>query len=808
MSPGTPSVLSNSFFTRNRDSGSGFSELSQVIAVRISARPALELIRELQIASRDSKNNRSKILKLLEDLSIYFAVEALNEEKFNSASVIGKNLSATMSAFLSQIIQLFELDERKNTPYLHYFISDINLNPEDKHNLALVMKREYATRVTLYQKAYALRSLSRLCRLNRTPAEFSTLTEILNDVMKNFGQPESIAVKRNLKSLLGVTDKDKTEKLFLLRTALQTFKDFVHDPNVYQPYMAEVFNAARNRDGETARDAIVLLSSIASRTGKHNESFSSILPHFVITRNALMAGALTNQISHPVSVFDLSKFNQNDLKKNTLLPCSNPEHVFARFHLARICAHAIDLPRSGFFNEEEQSLGEDTAGGPKFKETLNYLLHDEELTVFFEAVKTASQRSFEYFTDKDVYQQTQMILDHVVSRICSSLKKGKPQIQLHAACRAAGFLSTSFSLFLSRVESSDSTTSRGDVAILKNTMRRLYQKVEDVGLGYDCTFVRLAAYKCLVWREDEIEGIIDRLKIEIKNNETLIPFHLHEIMSAMLSFAKEQPRIFKHFEEVCSYICITIPERVDTEMLIGMFSSLIPTKSRTREQNEMISSFLTMIFRILDDSLTGSKQSLELSLTLYEFLGEYANKICDEPSLTERNILNTNHDPELKKLKPNEVFKRDELWDIMVGSVKSIVLRFMHSTLYNTPQIRVACLDGLTKIAFRSLDPVRLYIYQFFSSLTQSDDFGISSHCSDVTQLLDELYHLQQHFVKLTTNENVSDRDLVYFFDTHEQIKEKISFFCRFAPSFLPLGLPTKTYLARGFNAKKREMSM
>jgi hypothetical protein len=211
-----------------------------------------------------------------------------------------------------------------------------------------------------------------------------------------------------------------------------------------------------------------------------------------------------------------------------------------------------------------------------------------------------------------------------------------------------------------------------------------------------------------------------------------------------------------------------------------------------------------MIFRILDQAWNGSKHCQQLSLFLYTFLGEYANRICDEPATVEKNVTDSNYDPELKKLRPTEIFVRNELWDIMIPSMKSIILRLMHSAMYNTPQVRVACIDSLSKMAFRSLDPIRLYIYQFLSQLIDQDHFGISTTCSNIVQLLDELYALQQDFIKIATTENVPDIQLAEFFDHHEQVKEKIAFYCRFPPSFLPLGLASKSFLAKGFNIKKK----
>jgi hypothetical protein len=291
------------------------------------------------------------------------------------------------------------------------------------------------------------------------------------------------------------------EKLFLYRTGLQAIKNYSHDQRLWQPFLDAILNGARNRDSDTSRDAIVLLSIIFAKNQQQLKSFGSLLPPFTIAKST---GGTTNA-PNPYAQLD----TKSD-KKTTLLPCANPENVFARFYLVRICSEAVNPSEE----DEQVDFG-------KFKTTLNYLLHDEELLVFFEAIKTASNKQFEYFLDKDVHQQN-FILDFVVTRICSSLRKDKPQIQLHAACRAATFLSSSFAKYLTRVSPRNT-----DLVIVKNIMHRLYQRVEETGLGYDCGFVRLAAYKCLLWREESHELIMNRLKKEVLNNLAWMPFHLH-----------------------------------------------------------------------------------------------------------------------------------------------------------------------------------------------------------------------------------------------------------------------------------------
>jgi hypothetical protein len=128
----------------------------------------------------------------------------------------------------------------------------------------MILKKEYTSKSSLYQRAYALQTLDRLCRTNTNQAEFTVLIDLVTDVMKTFGQSESIAQKRNLKSLLGVTDKEKLEKLFLFRTGLEAIKNYSHDNRLSQSFLPAIFNAARNRDPDTARDAFLEIDLMRS----------------------------------------------------------------------------------------------------------------------------------------------------------------------------------------------------------------------------------------------------------------------------------------------------------------------------------------------------------------------------------------------------------------------------------------------------------------------------------------------------------------------------------------------------------------
>jgi hypothetical protein len=114
QSPTTPAfeqgALSARKHSTDQNSGEAANPFASTICSTVNARLMQRLvadqIRELQSLVKDARNNRSKILKVLEDLTIYFATETFNDERhqFASASVSGKSLSATMYAFFSSLV--------------------------------------------------------------------------------------------------------------------------------------------------------------------------------------------------------------------------------------------------------------------------------------------------------------------------------------------------------------------------------------------------------------------------------------------------------------------------------------------------------------------------------------------------------------------------------------------------------------------------------------------------------------------------------------------------------------------------------
>jgi hypothetical protein len=304
----------------------------------------------------------------------------------------------------------------------------------------------------------------------------------------------------------------------------------------------------------------------------------------------------------------------------------------------------------------------------------------------------------------------------------------------------------------------------------------------------------------MLWAEPSVLGqVINRLKMEIKGVGAWRSFHLHELMLCLLDYSCVNKEVFTQFADFCSFVCVHCPENVDLDLLITVFKQIVDVC----EEKNLKEGFLTMLFNILDECMTGAKESIDLTFSIFNFLGEYANKLTREPSLFPKRILDqTVLNPDMT-LTPEEIRSRSEIYDIQNGAMRSIILRLLNGSMYQTPQIRICCVEALAKIAFRSLDPIRLYVYECLSYLASVENFGVSAQCSNILKVLDELYMLQQAFLRLTTRSS-TQQDILRFFSLHERIKEKIGFYCIFPPSFLPLGPKTKEVLKQGYNLRQQ----
>ncbi|KAG2393159.1 hypothetical protein C9374_009736 [Naegleria lovaniensis] len=782
--------------------------ISPMIQTKLAQRKVLEIIKELDgymAESQDPKKmNGSKISKVLDELTLYFATENMVDEKLPyhvsvSLAIDVDRISSTMTTLVNRLLTLLGVDDRRVVALVHYMLSEINLPRDLREKTLSALKSEFTKSAeNNCVRGYCLRTIDRICRSSfpsrkDAAGHLKDLYEMIQMVVKDLGKENSFSTKKGLISKL-FKDTDKEEKLFLLRTALQIVKNSISDPVLTKGILENVIVCVKNKSPHCSRDASTVIAGLVTISpGPTLFAFSSSIPQFEVNTDKKKP---TKAITH-------SKLKElKDDKKVELFPTMNAQDVFSRFYLARICSSII---KPMVFSSEEAEESEDAPYEQKYIDTLKHLLHDEDLTIFFETVKQVSLRNFKFFLEKDIHQEKSLTLEFVVTRICNSLNKSKPQIQIHAACRATYYLMRCYERFRAILDADPYSSLSQNTPEMKQAnaiFQKLYKKIDSV-LIHDCSFVKFQAFKACIWRLDKVSQVVRRLKMEIKSNVNWMPFHIHELLMTLLEFSKNRPSVFDEFANLCSYICIDLSERVDVDLLIALFKQLIPTKQKDQRQIELTTRFLSMVFTILDECLTGSKESSELAFSILTFLGEYANKICDEPSVHEKE--STEDSGTVNITDPKIIYEQPDTFDIHNAAMKSIILKLIQNTMYNTPQIRTCCLEGLAKIAFRSLDPIRLFVYEFLSYMSQHEYFGVSAKCKSITNVLDEVYLLQQHFVKLTSSKDVTDEAIVAFFDDHERVKEKINFFARSNPAFLPLGNDSRQFLKRAFDVKHQQ---
>lgn len=319
-------------------------------------------------------------------------------------------------------------------------------------------------------------------------------------------------------------------------------------------------------------------------------------------------------------------------------------------------------------------------------------------------------------------------------------------------------------------------------------------------VSHDCAHVKLQTFSALLWSEPRILGeqTVNRIKIEIKSNELWMPFHLHELMCTLFDYACINPSVFTHLTDIIIFVCTKCIDRINVSLMMELFEMMVSVSKKKGFRSQL----LRMLFTILDRCMTGSIVSVNLAFSINSFIGEHANRLASEPSLDKEVVNKEMLNPD-RSMSLQELVSRPEIFDIQNLAMKSIVLRLVHSSMFSAPQIRGCCVEALGKIAFRSLDATRLYVYECLRYLASIEEFGVHAQCANIIEVLDDLFELQQYFLKLRTREHTSE-ELAHFFEVHERTKQKISFYCRFHPSFMPLGPSSRELLNESFAMRKK----
>lgn len=144
----------------------------------------------------------------------------------------------------------------------------------------------------------------------------------------------------------------------------------------------------------------------------------------------------------------------------------------------------------------------------------------------------------------------------MVKRLCNSLSKNKPQIQIHAACKTAHHLLMAFAKFTTYCTVDPYASYPPDSAemrLCKATLLRLYDYIDEL-LAYDCCFIKFEAFKAALWREDSLESVLKLLKMEVKSNTVWMPTHIH----GMFSFIYFNVCFFAYMLTCCLYMRVNI----------------------------------------------------------------------------------------------------------------------------------------------------------------------------------------------------------------------------------------------------------
>lgn len=113
-------------------------------------------------------------------------------------------------------------------------------------------------------------------------------------------------------------------------------------------------------------------------------------------------------------------------------------------------------------------------------------------------------------------------------------------------------------------------------------------------LNYDCRFVRLQAYKAMLWVADfnKVKDIVRRFKIETKRNFIWEPVHYHgkwirklflpfiEILLNLFEYSKVNEPVIELVTDLCYHLCVYYPQKIDSDMLIRLFTLLREYKQK------------------------------------------------------------------------------------------------------------------------------------------------------------------------------------------------------------------------------------
>lgn len=556
------------------------------------------------------------------------------------------------------------------------------------------------------------------------------LKESCLSVLSKFVASEAHLKKSKIKSFFNLSDA-KDEEINVIKTGLSALIQAPDetDPRIYK----EIFMCSKNKNDEVAKQSLILLNKLCPK------NYHIILPN--------LKKLIPKFTTENVNGFDFAKFEKKD---DTLNLTDN----YGRLALTKISKHAF-IYENPLTNENSQP----------FIVYLKYMIHDRKISIFYEAVNILSQNYDALMKDYSL-PNIPNSLDTIINRYLILLRVfSNHQILLFSLLR-------SIHQFVKSIINYS----------LPSSIYQIFSKVKTFLYKGD-RYIRLYAYKILLSSPSlEIsKDAIIRLKVELKSNQIWNKYDVFTLINSFFETSKAKIENISLLTDIISHICIYYPEKVDKEYLEKIWDLF-------KHYPSIIEYFLKMLYIILDESLRGSKQSLEIIDSIYTFLGENANM------LTRENDPNKNVQEKglIKDLSKNldELYQIQDVFEIQNMALKSIVLRMIKGSMYS--HTRLACVEGLGKIAIRSQDPTRLYILEFLIK-TKDDDFSTSFYSEPIIKLLCDIYNLRIEISQLDYN---NEKQILKLWEDHENIKERANLFC-ILKDWTPLGNESKLFFGK-----------
>jgi len=640
--------------------------------------------------------------------------------------------------------------------------------------LDLIMKQLHSHNLTI--KAFALRFLKRFLTMVASNDSIRVeitkrLSEHILAICKTYGLASGDA-KGKFKLLNAMKNKMKEkeldERVHVVQAAMEVVASLHREVDVnVAPFVASI---TRRREPELAREAVRALVALTSPSGTtFLIPLAPQLPEF------------ERYTKKDESTDFVSQVKQKRHKKEELYPLMNIEDTEARRYFVKLCTTVLPpLPKD--WSDPAKVYELKRYAKPELQKWLKCLYcmyHDAEHTVFLDALSVVPRKNWAVFLEVDPLFKDVQLAKYVIERLCQCLRSDEQDSHLSLnATKAAYIFVSGFVIFRSRFPAQITDTIEEYMFSLWSTLSALHSSPDDE--------VRVKAYKVSLWHTRQVHIVVDQLKMEIQGNRSWSPLKLHELSVSLQQHSFVHKEVFDSLEDFCRYLCVQYSSRIDISLL------MVLCKNQIRDDRARIfgARILKLLYFIMDHCMDGSKVAQNLILSIVDFLGEHANKICDEPSTSSKRIINSEPQIFSSDDKPSnkEIFFRPETFDIQNPAMKSIVARLMKCATYSTTVIRVSAVTSLAKIAFRSLDPIRLYIYQCLVFLEQSPIFGVNHQCAHIVCVLDQVYELHQQFYNLIITPNPTRDSLSRFAQQHDLIQEKIHFFCSFPKSWLPLG--------------------